>query len=210
MAEILQEFTIVRRIIPPDSLPWPQLVLPSVIERLRGRYKFEEVGREPAQNDAIVFKVGEFSVRGTPQAVQLLAIEPNVVQTQTSGDAEVAESLFEDIKSFVSEVDKSRVLSSEYTKTFQTIAVAKLSVPFESIFNEKLRRYLDTTVRTSLSSKESRAEVALANLSFKVSFATESTDFVYLPKRLTLEPRSGSKLSDCIYYTQSPTDPKLT
>jgi len=207
MAQILQEFTIVRRILPPDSLPWPLLVLPSVIDRLRERYKFEEVSKAEGEKQAIVGRNGEIVISGAPRGIQLLAFEPNIVHTQSSGGANVAEGLFEDIGVFVHELDPSRTMSLEYTKTFQTIAVAKLSVPFEAIFSEKFLQYQHNTLTKTLALPDGRPEINLASLSFRVSYATNKTNFVYLPKPLTIEPRSGSKLSDQIYYTQSPTDP---
>jgi len=208
MAQILQEFTIVRRILPPDSLPWPLLVLPSVIDRLRDRYKFEEISKAEGDKQAIAGKNGEVSKSGMPQAIQLMAFEPNIVHTQSSGGTDVADHLFEDIGVFLHELDPSRDIGAEYTKTVQTIAVAKLSVPFERIFSEKFLQFQQAILTKALVLPDGKPNIALANLSFRVGYATDRTDFVYLPKPLTLEPRSGSKLSDCIYYTQSPTDPE--
>ncbi len=121
MAEILQEYTIARRILPPDTLPWPQLVLASVIEKLRDRYKFEEVGRAEEPNEPIVGKMGEFVVDAIPQAVQLLALEPNVVHTQTTGGSAIAEALFEDIGEFIRELSQVAICQLDIRRHFKQL-----------------------------------------------------------------------------------------
>jgi hypothetical protein len=211
MADILQEFTIARRILPPESLPWAQLTLPTVIERFKERYRFEEVGRPEKENEgadaSLVAGNGEFIVDNIPQAVQLFALEPNVVHTQTSGGGEISEALFEDFKNFILEIDPNRKIASEYIKTYQTIAIAQLRVPFDAMLSKKFLTFLESSATTRIGLPDATADISLSSLSFRVTYNTDNKEFGYLPKQLTLEPRSGSKLSDRIYYTQSPTDP---
>jgi hypothetical protein len=209
MAEIKEQFTIVRRLLPPESLPWSQLILPTVIERLRQRYKFEEIDRpedEGSDEPPIVANGGEFVMDGIPYGIQQLALEANVVQTHSSGDRRVAELLFNDLKQFILEIDPARVICDEYLKTFQTIAMAKLSVPFDAVFSKKFLSFRDKVVAKTLSTSSAKAHITQGHLSFKISYISEEAEFIYIPKPLTIEPRSGSKLSDQIYYTHSPTD----
>ena len=94
----------------------------------------------------------------------------------------------------------------QYTTTYQTIAIVKLGVPFEALLSERLREFLAKKAQPMLNLPDAESHIQLAHLSWQVTFKTDSSDYIYQPKALALEPRMGSKPSDNLYYTQSPTD----
>jgi len=213
MPEILQTFTIERRLYPPDAIPWAVLLTESNVQRLRERYKFNVLTQDLGPNAAVarlVGTTGEFSALNGRQVVQQLVIEPTVLQAQTSGGSDVADGFIADLVEALCEIGNNRMLAEtpEVARTYQTIAIAKLSLPFESLVSEKLRTYLDTDVKPKVKLPNSEPEIRLQNLSWSVLYKMESTDFQYFPKVITIEPRQGSKPSDMTYYTVSPTDSK--
>jgi hypothetical protein len=207
MAEILQVFTIVRRLLPPDSLPWQLLVLPSSVEKLRNRYKFQVTQIDPTTPNQLTASIGEFVDSGVPRPIQQLVIEPNVIQFQTATDSDKADLFYLDLLRLFEELDPSRTVKiEEYTKTFQTIVVAKLKTPFDRIFSEKMRKFLEHDVGPRVKLPDTEAQLSLQQLSWRIAYSTHSENYLYMPKLLTIEPRQGSKLSDCVYYTMSPSD----
>ena len=213
MPEILQTFTIERRLYPPDAIAWAVLLTESNVQRLRERYKFNVLTQDLGPNAAVarlVGTTGEFSALNGRQVVQQLVIEPTVLQAQTSGGSDVADGFIADLVEALCEIGNNRMLAEtpEVARTYQTIAIAKLSMPFELLVSEKLRTYLDTDVKPKVKLRNGEPEIRLQNLSWSVLYKMESTDFQYLPKVITIEPRQGSRPSDMTYYTVSPTDSK--
>jgi len=211
--EVLQTFTIKRRLYPPDAIPWALLLIESNVQRLRERYKFKLLTQELDPNGVVARlsgASGEFSTSNGLQAIQQLIIEPAVLHAQISGGSDVADGFVGDLVEALSEIGNSRILpeTPEITSTYQTIAIAKLRLPSELLFSEKLRTYLNEDVKPKLVLPDGEPEIRLQSLSWGVRYKMESTDFHYLPKLITIEPRQGSRPSDMIYYTVSPTDSK--
>lgn len=210
MPEILQVFTIERRLFAPEVIPWPYLITQSNQQRLRERYKFSEVVQavDPQGNPQIVATVGEFSAGGLVQAIEQFTLGPIAIQFQISADSDKADQFFDDLKTLLTEIDPRARFGEgrERAKTYQTIAIVKLSVPFDALLSEGLQRYISEVASPRLDLPDAKAEVILEHLSWSVRYATQSIDFLYLPKVLTIEPRRGSALSERLYYTQSPTD----
>ncbi len=211
MAEIAQVFTIARCLYSPDSVPWAQLLLPTNIGQLTERYRFNGVRQMEAVGGGgtvqLICTGGQFSSSGTMQAVQQLIIEANVAQCQVAGNTEDAEAFLGNLEHFFEEVDPAKKgLLNQYTRTYQTVAIARLNVPFDAMLSDKMQQYLAENVIPKLQIRDAKAHVKLANLSWQVIYNSEGADYMYLPKVLTIEPRAGSKLSDRIYYTFSPTD----
>lgn len=215
MAEFIQVATIMRKLFVADALPWPSLVTESNLEALRLRYKFNELAHQ-ANNPAIgippqIFSPkGEFVLDGAPLLIEQFAIQPAILQFQVAGDSDQADRLAADLEDFISQIDPPKGDSErqELTKTYQTIAVVKLSVPFEAIFSDKFSRFLKEIVTPNIQPEKAEAELRLLNLRWSALYKPETTDFTYLPKLLAIEPRQGSRLGDLVYYTQSPTDYK--
>ena len=137
MAEILKVFTISRRLFAPDTIPWPELIIPHGLERVRARYKFNQLAPQLDAAPQIVGDLGQFSVDGVHFVVEQFLIQPNVLQFQISGDRSVADRFFADFAALARGLDSTRDVSvqSQYTSTYQTVAMAKLSVPFEAMFS---------------------------------------------------------------------------
>ena len=213
MPDVLQIFTVERRLYPPDAIPWALLLIESNVQRLRERYKFKLLTQELGPN-AVVARLsgasGEFSTSNGLQVIQQLIVEPTVLHAQISGGSDVADGFVGDLIEALSEIGNSRIFTEtpEITRTYQTIAIAKLRLPFELLFSDRLRTYLHEDVKPKLVLPEGEPEIRLQSLSWGVRYKMDSTDFHYLPKLITIEPRQGSRPSDTIYYTVSPTDSK--
>jgi len=209
MAEILQVFTIARHLMAPESLPWSPLLLPTNVQRLRERYKFAELTNaasgSPIVTNQLVASGGEYQCGETIQPIQQLIVEPNVIQFQVGADSDKADVFYRNFIEFLGGLD-SKVPLKEYTRTYQTISVVKLDVPFEAMFSEGMRHFLSNSVPPRLTLSDAEPEIRFGHLVWQVFYKTETTDYVYTPKLLTIEPRSGSKLSDHVYYVQTPTD----
>jgi hypothetical protein len=74
------------------------------------------------------------------------------------------------------------------------------------MFSDPVRRFLNEDVAPKVKLPDADAQIALERLGWKITYKTQSTDYLYLPKVLTIEPRAGSNPSEMLYYTQSPTD----
>jgi hypothetical protein len=213
MSDVLQIFTIKRLLYPPDAIPWALLQAESNLQRLRERYKFKLFTQELGPNGPTARlngANGEFSTKKGLQAIQQLIVEPTVLQAQISGGSDVADAFLGDLIEALSEIGNSRILveTLETTHTYQTIAIVRLRLPFERLLSERLHGYLSEEMKPKLVLPDGEPEIVLQNLSWTVRYKMETTDFQYLPKLITVEPRQGSKPSDMIYYTVSPTDSK--
>jgi hypothetical protein len=210
MPEFLQTFTIERRLYTRQAVPWTYLILPSNLQRLRERYKFAALQHQAdavGAGEKIQGTVGEFKIGDALQALEGFIIEPDVVQVQISVPSTESTSFFEDLGAFFADIDPRKGFSEEKlrTKTYQTIAIVRLSVPFENLLSPSLRGWLGDAAAPKLSLPNAEAVISLEHLSWRVNYTTQSSDFLYLPKPLTIEPRVGTKPEDMIYYTVSPT-----
>lgn len=214
MAEILQLFTIQRRLYPPDAIPWAFLLAESNLQRLRERYKLKALGQEVGPAGAIAGLTGtggEFSAASGSQIIEQLILQPTVIHFQISGGSEVADEFANHLIQVLSEIgnNKNILQMPETTRTYQTVAIAKLRLPSERLFSEKLREFLTEVVRPKVVLPGGHPEILLERLSWTVRYKMDTTDFMYLPKAITIEPRQGSKPGDMIYYTVSPTQSRI-
>jgi hypothetical protein len=205
MAEILQLFSVIRRLYQPDVLPFAQLQTPSALQRLRDRYAFAQVVPGPAQ---LLATTGEFSQAGQTAAapVQQLSIGSNVIEFQMAAETAVAERFYEDLVKFLQELSGRRERQfPEYGRSNQTIAIVTLDVPAEAVFSEKMREYLSQAA-PAFRTDRVEPRLQLTHLQWTVSYTKSDPDVEYIPKLFTIEPRSGSRAGDKVYFTQSPTD----
>jgi hypothetical protein len=211
MAEVIKVSTIERHLFGPDAVPWSLLKLPSNLQKLQDRYKFSEIrhGADSLGNLVQLLCVGgEFVMEEVPQPLEQLILEPNAVQFQIGVTSDDSKAFLDHIAEFMTviDVDKSFAQAAERTKTYQTIVTARLAVPFDALLSSPLQRFLKGDVSAKVGLPDAEAEIVLERLQWRISYKTQSTDFVYLPKALTIEPRAGGSPSEMLYYTQSPTD----
>ena len=210
MPEIIEVFTVQRRLFAPEALPWTYLAIESSRQRLQERYRFGGVNLlpDPTQNSQqIVATLGEFSREKGSHPVQQLLLGPNFIEFQITGPSDVADALFDNLALFIAEVDPGRSLvrDAEYAKTYQTVAIAKLNFPYEALISEPLREVL-LSMRTWLTREDAEVKIQLQNLAWKVMYQPKETTVQYLARELRIEPREGSRPKDNLYYTQSPSD----
>lgn len=211
--EIVSVTTMIRCLFRPDVVPWTDMLAPSNRAKLQSRYKFNEVRQvaDPNGNPVqFLFIGGEFSLKGTPRAVEQLVFEPVAIQFQLVTNSDEANSFLEDIFVALAEFRPGGSFSWSLvqTKVYQTTAVARLAVKQTALISEEFRRFIEETASKSVDLPSANAQITLERLGWRVSYQTQSADFLYLPKALTIEPRSGSKPSDQLYFTQSPTEYK--
>jgi len=207
MAEILQLFSITRHLYQPDALPLARLQLESSLQRLKERYRF--TGTAAAPGVPLLASAGEFLPHGStsPVPVQQVAFVSNAIEVQVSGDTKTAEELHRDLRAFLAEISGGQKPSfPEYAMSVQTLAIVRLGIPVEALFSDKLNRYMTNVAIPAFKLADAELHVQLARLQWVVNYTRDATDYHYEPKLFTLEPRFGTRLSDQIYYTQSPTD----
>jgi hypothetical protein len=202
VAEILEIFSSSRRLYAPDSLPWPQLASSSGVEKLRERYRFGNV--QPFTTTQLIAQGGEFAAEKRSIPVQNLVLQPNSVEYQIAGKTVDGEAFYTDLVRCIGEI--GRFEATEYAKTFQTVAIAKLAVHFDQLFSPKMLKYLTQAAVPAFEIHQAEPHVQLGSLSWVVSYQTKTTDFFYHPRAFTIEPRAGSRVEDRLYYTLSPTD----
>jgi hypothetical protein len=213
MAEFIQVFTIVRKLFLPDVIPWPSLIADTNLEKLRIRFKFNDLAYQ-ANNPAggnppqIVSPKGEFVADEKVLLVEQFMVQPGILQFQIAGDSEQADRFAADLEHFLLEIDPQKKYSEakQLTQTYQTIAIVRLSVPFEAIFSERFSRFLKETVSPRITPENTKIDLRPFNLRWVVSYRPDTPDFTYLPKVLAIEPRQGGRPGDMLYYTQTPTD----
>jgi hypothetical protein len=212
MAEIVQISTIERRLFQPDTVPMTFLMTQSTLQELRQRYGFAQLVPQPSPENPSTFQVvgsaGEFVFQQTRFTLQELSLSQNLIQVQVNGESQVADSVFMDLGDFLRKIDPNRNFSEgrQDARTYQTIAVARMSFSADSLVSENLRTYLQQTVQPRLNFPDAEAVLRLANLSWHVQYNAKTTERSYIPKLFTIEPRTGSKPSDRLFFTQSPTD----
>jgi hypothetical protein len=215
MAEILQVHTIQRRLFQPDVIPWPYLLTETNLEKIRSRYHFMQsvapaIPTDPsvASSQQLLFPRGEFTADGTSLLLEQVTIDPVAVQAQLSADSHKSDEFFEDLKALFLEIDPNKNYSEakELARTYQTVAVAKLSIAFDALFSDSLRKFLTESVAPRLKLENSEVRLSLQHLVWAVFYQTQTTNFSYLPRQLTIEPRQGSTPEDRLYFTVSPTD----
>jgi hypothetical protein len=211
MPEILRVFTIARFLFGPDTIPWSYVLLESNMERLRERYRlkpFAQVADAQGNVALVASGAGEFVSGESRQAIEQLSLEPTALQFQISATSKEADSFLGDLSLFLRDIDPNARfdLSRQYTRTYQSIAIVRLDVAYEELLSPRLRRFLENTAPSALALPDAPADISLQHLSWAVRYRTQRTEWFYLPKVLTLEPRAGSKPEEKIYYTQSPTD----
>ena len=211
--EIVSVSTMIRCLFRPDVVPWTDMLAPSNRAKLQTRYKFNEVRQvaDPNGNPVqFLFIGGEFSLKGTPRAVEQLVFEPVAIQFQLVTNSDEANSFLNDISLALAEVRPRGSFSWHLaqTKVYQTTAVARLAVRQTALITEEFQRFIEKTASKSVDLPGANAQITLERLSWRVSYQTQNADFLYLPKALTIEPRSGSEPSDQLYFTQSPTEYK--
>lgn len=212
MPEIIEVFTVQRRLFAPEALPWTYLATESSRQRLQERYRFGGVNLfpDPTQNSQqIVATLGEFKQENGAHPIQQLLLGPNFVEFQITGPSDVADALFDNLALFIAEVNPARSLvrDAEYAKTYQTVAIAKLNFPREALIPESLREVL-RSIPTRLTREDAEVKIQLQNLAWKVMYQPKETTVQYLARELRIEPREGSRPEDNLYYTQSPSDYK--
>jgi hypothetical protein len=211
MAEIVNVSTVERHLFGPDAIPWQHLKVQSNLQKLQQRYKFSDI-RQGVDPQGTVLELrsagGEFTQDDSLSAIESLVLTPNVVEFQSNVTSEKSGLFFEDLLRLLIEIDPNHASPKEreYVKTYRTMATARLSIPFDALLSDPLRRFIRESVEPKVRLPDSSAEITLERLSWKISYTTQSTDFVYLPKQLTIEPRAGANPNEQLYYTQSPTE----
>lgn len=212
MPQILEVFTTERRLFAPETLAWTHIVMESTRERLRQRYNFGQINfiPNPDPNAAQVLAVmGEFKTEADSWPILQLLITPNAVEFQLTGSSMHADIFFEDLAKFIGQsTAQSRLLEekSEYARTYQTIAVAKLNFRADALISASFNEFLTKSVQRRLERPDAQVEIELQHLSWKISYKTEQTSFWLLPRELRIEPRQGSRPEDNLFFTQSPSD----
>ena len=220
MAEFVEIATIARRLYLPDVVPWSKLFVEHNLELLRERYALDQLNPimpqigMPMGADVPVPVTGQlFALRGsfrveeTVVAFEQLSIQPTIVQVQIGGDAEFADKFLDHLSGFFREISPERDYSrkSELSRSYQTVAIARLSFAAEAMFSRQFSKYLEA-IKPRLSPSDTKIDLRLNTLRWVVTYRPETTDFIYQPKFLTIEPRQGSRPNDRLYYTQSPVD----
>jgi hypothetical protein len=207
MAEIIQVFTVVRRIFPSDAIPWQVISLPTNLQRLKERYKFADSTQGPQVGESapLIFGNGEFNESGLLRPIQQLVLEPTVIQHQTNTDDKGAAAFYASLLDWFSEIKGTQVMLVEKKRAFQTIIVAKLDVEFDQMISEEMKQFIQAQVLPAVSQPDADVRIELQSLSWKVSYEATGREYIYLPKAFTLEPRVGSNFGDRVYYTISPT-----
>lgn len=208
--EIISITTSIRCLFSPDVIPWTHMLAPSNRTKLQARYKFNEVRQATDANGnpvQFLFMGGEFPLKGIPHAVEQLIVEPVAIQSQVVMNSDEANSFLDDISTLLGGFRPGRRFSWSlaYTQVYQTTAVARLAVKQTALISKELRRFIGETTAEAVALPDAKAEITLERLGWRVSYQTQSANFLYLPKAFTIEPRAGSKPSEQLYFTQSPT-----
>ena len=213
MAELIQVFTIVRKLFLPDVVPWPSLLTESNLEKLRVRYRFTEL-MDQSNNPVggagpqIFAQKGEFLINGLPVLVEQFIVQPVVLQFQIACRSDLADEFVADLGRFFLEIDPNKTYDKtrELATTYQTIAIAKLSASFDTMFSERFSKFLAETLKPRVAPPDTSVDIRLQNVRWVVTYKPQTADYTFLPKALAIEPRQGSRPEEMTYFTQSPTD----
>lgn len=208
MPEIVEVFTVQRRLFAPDAIPWTYLATESNRQLLQQHFRFAAVNLLPDPAQAQIAAImGEFIDEGGTHPVQQLLIGPNFAEFQVTGPSHVADAFFENVAAFIGKVGPESAFAnpSEHAKTYQTIVIARLNFPYDALLSTSLRGIL-RDAKSQLSRKDADVALDLERLSWRVTYKPRDTNIQYLPRELRIEPRNASLPDDRLYYTQSPSD----
>lgn len=204
MAEFIDIASISRVLFAPNTLPITQLLLKGNQSRLGELFSFQNLQVEADINAfQLIASTGE--LEGIP--VVQLSIDPIAINLHVLGARAELDRVSDALRQILIEIDPRRRLEHPhiYTTTHQTQSTVRLSAPFENLLSPALVAFLREH-KKAFEPEHSSAELSLGNLAFNLRYTTQTADFVYFPKQIRIEPRSGSNPEERLYYVQTPTD----
>lgn len=190
----------------PNGLPLTQLLMKSNLDRLNATFRFQN---QQSGVDINLFQLlcsaGEFE--GIP--IVQLSIEAVAINLAISGEKDDLDRVYNAVLGFLVSIDPKKRMETPqlYTTTYQAQSSVHLSFSADHLISPVLMKFVnDCKPAFEVPSKDSNTVIKLSNLAFEVSFTSRTPDYVYLPKLLRIEPRTGSRPEDRLYFVQTPTD----
>lgn len=206
MLDFTDVLSSARYLFRPNGLPLTQLLMKSNLDRLNATFHFQNQQNGVDINlFQLLCSAGEFE--GIP--IVQLSIEAVAINLAISGEKDDLDRVYNAVVGFLVSIDPKKRMETPqlYTTTYQTQSSAHLSFSADHLISPVLMKFVnDCKPAFEVPSKDSKTVVKLSNLAFEVSFTSRTPDYVYLPKQLRIEPRTGSRPEDRLYFVQTPTD----
>jgi hypothetical protein len=204
MPDLIDVVSTARYLYAPNTLPLIQLLLKSNVSRLTALFSFQTM-QSGADINVFQITASAGELEGIP--VLHLGIEQNAINLQVAGIKHDLDKVYERLRAFLIEIDAKKRFEKPhtFTTTYQTQSTVRLQVPFERLVSPELWRFVQAQ-RKLFEPEHTSAEINLSNLSFQVKYITQTPEFIYFPKQLTIEPRSGTNPRDQVYFVLTPTD----
>jgi hypothetical protein len=206
MPEPIDLVSTVRYLFAPSTLPLVPLLLKSNLDGLTSLLSLQNV-QTTADVNQYQLLAGPGALDGI--AVLQLIIDANSITLNVGGTRGDLDRVLEALRGFLVRIDPKGRLEKPriHAITYLTQSTVQLSVPFERLLSRELSDFVHNQepVIQQLS-PGAKVSIQLSNLAFQVRFEMGTTDFVYAPKPLTIEPRAGSRAKDRLYFIQTPTD----
>ncbi|MGH9467387.1 MAG: hypothetical protein ACRD1Y_08525 [Terriglobales bacterium] len=191
------------------------MMLTTTLELLNQHYQFNGFLPQLAPNGTLAKLTGTggqvaFESRQIP--VLTLTFEENTIEFELEGGSREAAAFFADLSEVMGQIAESSDLARKMPRTYaighETTAIAQIQVPHERLLSRELAVFLKKIAAPAIRPPSGRATLRLERLSWAVKFETQSPDFTYQPRTLTIEPRFGAKEGSNLYFTKSPVPPE--
>ena len=200
------------RVFPPNSIPLPRLKTRTQLEALKDRFAFVRTGVDPETGD-ILAEGGEFGAEdGKRIALEAVHIAERRTVIEVLGNSAEADQFHELLLAHLRDsVTDDLVIPKPVVKTDQSVCVVTLEVDALELYAKPVRHFLQDIVPSRLSTEDADATLRLVRFTAALRFKEKRQEIKehrisLADKRLTIEPRAGSPMSDRRYYTSSPTD----
>lgn len=200
----------------PDEIPFSVISRDDVADRLGVRYSLTQEKPPfslPGTQANLVYSNGVFDVEAATYLVDRIVVEPRRILITVAGPTDVALAVFEDLKSFIQEVEL-RGSSFDYepvSTTHESQATVKLGFGFDHLLVGSKLSGLSEELRGSLPGYGAQVAVHPVSLRFRVSYGNQpdrlSRNRISLVDKLVaLEVKDRTDPSDCLYSSVLPAD----
>ena len=200
----------------PDEIPFPVLSRDDIADRLGVRYSLTQEKPPfsmPGTQANLVYSNGVFDVDRTKYLVDRVAVEPRRILITVAGPTNVALAVFEDLKSFIQEVD---LRSSDFdyepvSTTHESQTSVKLGFDFDRLLAGSQLADLSEEFERSLPGYGAQVDVYPVSVRFRVAYRNQperlSRNRISLvDKIVALEVKDKTDPAECLYSSLLPTD----
>ena len=192
-----------------DAFPLRELRSRTNVSAFEKMFSFGTVG-VLSGTEELAGQGGSFRVSDRDVTIEQLQLSGRRIVATVIGSSDEASEITKALVAFVAERTQCEIVVPVLV-AHETTCVVTLDLEMPKIFAPGIRRFVSDSVPNILGSGDAKASVKALHFSLEVEYDIIRPEVIenrltLSGKTLTIEPRGGSRLTDCRYYTASPTD----